>query len=336
MVKQARRLNRECEKQETGIQYFSKDLLYHYKTDITKYVLMIMCSIVEIVSIIFSGITEIIQSRLHLANETKLNSLMHQNYDCSSPTWFLIYSQHPLDVLLQNICLFLVLFAILLICILSRYLAARYLHHPFKHILVKYISWYLFQGILLAFCSTWYTWFFLILLLPIICLINWKLLQRDTSILSRVLKSNITEIKLFSNNKVLYHRQLSAYKFYRIFRVALLISFLTLSLYGCLFILYRAIEILLFHRCIKILAWMWYFPTPLEVPIHIRHNIIVAIYFIDKVSLMIYSISSCLPLCLITFSPIVLKCMMRYTEKVDQYRYNYQTLQPLLRRKRYL
>ena len=337
-LKQTRRLYRRykaCKKTlHTEAQSLSKEReLYNYKTLITKYVLMIMCSFAEVASFLGSGISGITQHLLSLPNSTKQISVIHIDSNCSVKNWFIKYYEYPSDVLFQNVCILLPLLVVTLLCIITRYLTARYLNHPFKRSIIKYILWYLFQCVLIGFCSTLYTWSFLFLLLPILFLVNWILLLRAMSILSRVLQSNIKEIRLFSNNRALYRQQVSAYRLYHIFRIALLVSFLFIIAYEGLHILHRLLETIMLHNCFEILVLKFPIASFLQVSINTRHVILVTIDFLCKLSLVIFSISTCLPLCVVTFSPLIFKCVKRFTEKKDQYRYNYERFEPLLRKK---
>ena len=115
-----------------------------------------------------------------------------------------------------------------LLTVLSRYLIARYLNHPFKRTAIKYLIWSISQCILIGLCSTIYTWMFIVLIFPIIGFTNWILLLRATSVLSRVLRSHLRDIQLYSDNRVFYNTQLSAFKFYRMLRVVLLVSLFVL------------------------------------------------------------------------------------------------------------
>ena len=86
-------------------------------------------------------------------------------------------------------------------------------------------------------------------IVPIIGLTNWILLLRATSFLSRVLRSHLMDIKLYSNNRAFYNTQLSAYNFYRKFRIMCLVSalFSIVSFTG--FLVIRMVKIVLVSFC---------------------------------------------------------------------------------------
>ena len=185
------------------------------------------------------------------------------------------------------------------------------------------------QCILIGFCSTKYTWIFMVFIFFIINLTNWILLLRATSFLSRVLRSHLMDIKLYSNNRVFYNTQLSAYNFYRIIRIVLLASEFLFFLVVVLSFPLRIFQIFSSNSC----------------QIQINQIIIILSFHMENQELMldlmfllesfifiVYALSIFLPLCGITFVPLIIKCVKRCREKEDQYRYNYEKLEPLSRR----
>ena len=308
----------------SDVQYLSQQRkLYNLKTQITKYVLMIVCSSVEVVGILTTLLSNIIISDLPvISNSTEIQV---GNLHCKTEG----YDIYQFIIPIKNIPALQFTLISTLISILSRYLAARYLNHPFRRTLIKYIIWCSVQCLLTALCSTVYTWLLMVLVVPLIGLINWILLLRDTSLLSRVLRSNLREIQFHSNNRILYHNQLSAYKFYRIFRIVLIISmlFFFFSVSGYFAGLSR---IILFDFCKIELHHSVIFPLFLR--INNKEIIKYVILFVDDFFVLIYLILTCLPLCCITITPVIVRCVKRCREKEDQYRYNYEKLEPLIRK----
>ena len=313
----------------SDVLYLSKQRkLYNLKTHITKYVLMVVCSSVELAGMVGLGIASVFQ--LHPRHLPDHTTLLFGNLNCKSYIWFLMFFGDEIHILMTNFALIFLSLLPITLAILSRYLAARYLNHPFKRTLIKYLIWCCVQCILIGFCSTPYTWIFLLLLVPIFSITNWIVLLRDTSILSRVLRSNLRDIQLYSDNRVFYNQQLSAFKFYQIFRIVSLVSLFVMFLTQWLLLILGIFEMVLLETC-SIHLW-----NNVTFLISIRTNfdwlifpllgILVAIVF------LLYSLSLCLPLCGLTFIPIILKCVKRCREKEDQYRYNYDKLEPLLKK----
>ena len=225
---------------------------------------------------------------------------------------------------------------LLFVClsILTRYLAARYFNHPFRRILIKYLVWLSVQFLIVCLCSTKYTLAFSVILFPLLSIINWLVLLRDNRLLSRNLKSHLREIKLFGNSKTLYREQLSAFRFYRIFQKLLLVSFFFLSLLGIFHKLFHLCFIIFDSYCI--LNVVYGFNISIDSPyLHSSHTKVIQQEYgdiIESIFACIYSLSTLFPLILITLFPLVYACFKRYKYRNIVYRYNYENIQPLLRR----
>ena len=312
----------------SDVQYLSKQRkLYNLKTHITKYSLMILCSSVELSAILGYIICGIIQIKLsELPNHTKL---LFGELTCYPNIRPLRLFGKQINILILSIAFWLSNLLLNLLGILSRYLAARYLNHPFKRTLIKYIIWCLLQCIFILFCSTSYTWILFVLFVPIIGIVNLILLLRDTSFLSRVLRSNLRDIQLYSDNRVFYIQQLSAFKFYRVFRIVSLTSLFLKFLIEVTPSIAVIFQIVFHDSCS--LQLQNGVNISLSIPSNFRSLAGYLMIPVEDIFITSYITFLCLPLCGITFVPIILKCVKRCREKEDQYRYNYEKLKPLLK-----
>ena len=313
------------------VQYLSQQRkLYNLKTHFVKYVLIVMCLSVEICGIIFLVsffvlYTEPLTSKLNnewLQIQSKYQCYL--NYQIAHLIFFPFYVFMYIFVYFQFFLLFV------LLSILTRYLAARYLNHSFKRTLLKYISWLAVQFVIVLFCSTIYTLVFSLFLFPLIILLNWIVLLRDNRILSRVLSSNLREIELHSNNKVLYREQLSAYKFYRIFNKTLLIS---LFLLVSVLILFNLSIVFQFTQsmCVVNIVYGIKHPMPNIIQLSSLSNLLFD-HFVTIILSVLYSLSTSLPIVCVTFIPLIRACVKRYKSRNNVYRYNYENIkQPLLK-----
>ena len=163
-----------------------------------------MCLSVEICGIIFLASFFVLYAE---PLTSKLNNewiQIQSKYQCHLHYQVAHIIFFPFYIFMYTFVYFQFFMLFVLLSILTRYLAARYLNHSFKRTLMKYISWLAAQFVVVLICSTIYTFILSLLLLPIMSLLNWMVLLRDNRDLSRVLKSNLREIELHSNNKVLY------------------------------------------------------------------------------------------------------------------------------------
>ena len=316
----------------SDVQYLSKQRrLYNLKTHFTKYILMIVCCSFEVASFIGAGSYFTLESKLEHQHYEGRTDFVMGFLHCNSTYGFLrLYNEYPFVLLTLHSFSLLFALHLTLLTILSRYLAMRYLNHPFKHTLIKYLIWCSIQCILIGFCATKYTWMFMVFIVPIISLTNWILLLRATSFLSRVLRSHLMEIKLYSNNRVFYNTQLSAYNFYRIFRIVSLFSTFLLILVEILFFVWRSIKIFVHYSCQLQIDQKIIIPSLYS---YNRAWLQRLILLIEVLFITIYLLALFIPLCGITFAPLIIKCVKRCREKENQYRYNYDKLEPLLRRR---
>ena len=109
------------------------------ETHIVKYVLVISCMSVKVVGLVCAAIFfNILRIKL---NEMLLTEMMkykkeYTNCDFEHRLWKLLFT--PQLIWFQNIAFNTILLWFVLISILTRYLAARYLNHPFNKTLYRY------------------------------------------------------------------------------------------------------------------------------------------------------------------------------------------------------
>ena len=175
-----------------------------------------MCLSVELIGNIWIGITWLVSGLFVESNSfnylrmSQINSLNPQCFTDGTLRRMYLF---PFLIILYSINLILFTLLLVLLCILTRYLATRYLNHPFRRTLYKYVAWLVVQCIIIVICSNIYTVIFMYFIFPVFCFINWFVLLRDNLFLSRVLKSNLIELRLHSYSRQLYRQQLTAYKF---------------------------------------------------------------------------------------------------------------------------
>ena len=318
------------------VQYLSQQRkLYNLKTHFVKYVLIVMCLSVELIENIWIVITGVVS--VHFVESNSFNyfrmlQIGRLNPQCFTDGTLRRMYLFPFLILLYSINLILITLLFVLLCILTRYLATRYLNHPFKRTLYKYIAWLVVQCIIIVICSNIYTVIFMYLIFPVFCFINWFVLLRDNLFLSRVLKSNLRELRLHSYSRQLYRQQLTAYKFYRFFNRILLGAIFSLSFFFLLYCIGHIIRILSSSYCLLNLVY--------NVNIYIDYSKYHSLLYItreistclDSFSFLLYSFSNSLPLFCLTLFPLVSECIKRYRSRNNVYRFNYDNIQPLLRR----
>ena len=315
------------------VQYLSQQRkLYNLKTHTVKYVLIIMCLGVEISSILCAGGYVILINNGALNNATERWIEIQSHYPhCHIDNFLILFYEFPLSYIAFNVEFVLFFLLFLLLSILTRYLAARYLNHPFKRTLIKYIVWFVIELSIAAICSTIYTIIITAVVFPFLLIVNWVVLLRDNLKLSRVLKSNLLETKLHSNNKVLYVEQLSAFRLYRLFQKVMLVSLFLLVTFVVADIILTVLNFIYFNRfCyIDVIYGVNYDPN-IEIPIPAP----AVMYFtniLNTILLCLHSLSTSVPLLCVTFIPLIQACVKRYKSHRFVYRFNYDNInQPLI------
>ena len=314
------------------VQYLSRQRkLYNLETHIVKYVLVTLCLSAEAIELVCAAIMSFVKN--FYTNGiifSTINKYQNEFTDChiDPQLWKLLLI--PQLLWLQNLTLFTGVLCLALISILTRYLAARYLNHPFNKTLYRYIVWISVQFCIVAFCSYKITFLFSNIAFPLLLIISWLVLLRDNRILCRVLKSNLTELYLHSNNRVLYHEQVSGYRYYHVFQKVLLISSLFLITSISFDYLTELIYLLNDSSCL--LSFIYKYNSTLNIHIPVSVLVTPLIYYLKATCLLIYSLSSSLPIICITLFPLIRACVKRYKSRYMVYRYNYENIQPLIRR----
>ena len=305
-----------------GVQYLSLQRnLYNLKTHFIKYILICMCLCVEMLQVV-SIFIYIILNEKHKYTFSRISS---NNLSCSISSYFTNIYESPILIPVQNSLFIDFLLFSTLLSILTRYLAARYLKHSFKRTLTKYLLWLIIQFIIVTLSSTLYTFILSFILFPLLLIINWLVLFRDSRILSRVLRSNLIELEFHSGNKVLYREQLIAYKSYRIFIKTLIFSQFFLVAFSILFLLVKFFLLLFHDSCIL------YYIYGITLQFSVLENSIepfkLSAHIVLSLTMLFSSISNILPLICVSLIPLIKK----YRSRNNVYRYNYDNIaQPLL------
>ena len=314
------------------VQFLSQQRkLYNLKTHFIKFVLIILCLSVELTEMAWMCVSAVVFEALKSNNQT-LHKLESSYPQCDLTPDFLFFNKYPYLVFLGNTHNIMYSLLFFLLSVLTRYLAARYLNHPFRRTLVNYLIWLMVEFFLIVCSSTPYTVVFSFLIEPLFGIINWLVLLRDNLILFRVLKSNLREIQFHSSNKVLYREQLIAFKLYRFFIVLLMFSLFLLEVSNIL------TRVTIFENSFSDINCEFYIVYGVNIsidPILSSHTkLTIAGYFrtVSMFVFMFYSVSTSFPLLCFTLLPLLIQCVKRYNARNNVYRYNYENMQPFLRR----
>ena len=295
----------------SDIQYLSQQRkLYNLETHVVKYFLMFLCILLEL-----SGIIWMILTGTYISDFTNTHE---KPPNCTGYSNLVEFYLYPFSLIMFNTLVLLYMSQFTLLSILTRYLSARYLNHSFKKTLTKYLTWLCFQILIITVCSIIYTVIALYLILPLLSVINWLLLFRDIRILSRVLRSNLRELELFSNNRILYQQNVYGFRLFRIFQKCLLfsLSFIVVIIiaYSC----YAILKLIVHSYCVLNELYETHISTSIDI-----HGIGSYVNILFNCIFFLHSMSSSFPLLIITVLPLLRECVKRYRSRNFVYRYNY-------------
>ena len=302
-----------------GVQYISQQRhLYNLHTHLVKNFLVITCSGVEFLCAVWFIVSILVTSQHVKSKQISYTAQCTETY-----YHFLKYFQNPYWIVLENLSYSLFLLFFIVLSILTRYLSARYLIHPFRRTLCKYILWYIFQFVIIALVSNVYTYIFSFLIFPIFGIANWIILYKDTSKLSHVLSSNLRDILHYSDHSSFYKKQYSFYAYFRIYRIFLLSSLFILVLICFSQSIECILDLFINGICIINSLYHTNIPEPFPQNKDSIHSIIIPTFdLIYSTLCIIYILLIGIPLVWATFAPLVYQCYKRCTDKEEYYRFN--------------
>ena len=306
------------------VQYLSQQRrLYNLETHCVKYLLASLCILNELTALFWILLCTIFDSEYAFDVKTR-TEIQKMFPNCTGYSKLYEFYFDPFSIIMSNTQVLLYMSLFTLLSILTRYLSARYLNHSFKNTLTKYLTWLGFQTLVIAVGSSIYTVIPAYLVLSVLSLVSWLLLLRDIRILSRVLRSNLRELQLFSDNRILYRQNVYGFRLFRIFQKCLLFSLLcfvlTFIICICEFIFFSV------NHSSCLLNKLY--GTDIDTRIAFVDD-----YIMDYIQqlivciFLVHSISSSFPLLIVTVLPLLRECVKRYRSRHFVYRYNYGNIQ---------
>ena len=317
---------------QTGKHNFSQIQQVYYS--FTKYFISILICVLEIASVPWIGICGGIFESLNAPTQEEIfnrSNFSHKDCRLHHSTLKIYMNQYFIFILNTNLILFFLQACML--SVLTRYLAARYLNNPVKGIFIKYTLWFALQVTIIAICSSNVTAVLSWVLFPILAITSWLLLLRDSLILSRVVRSNLQGLLLFSNSTT-FRQQLIGYKIYKVFRIILLTSLLLLVSFLVISEIGFILKLTLDEYCLINLALHTSISPPFHLTGSVRDAVEIISLIAQRLSFCMYGLSISLPIVGLCISALFRGCAKRYKDNQDNYRFNYDKLEPFIGRYR--
>ena len=308
-------------------------ILYNYETHIVKDVIIIVLSCGEICEILMGIASAIFTTyehrRLHSHNKVTV-----EPYTCEFGQLYRLImttnnfvNNEGLKIIwasLHNsiIAVYCIGF-ILLLSVLTQYLSRRYFNHSYRRTIIDHLLLFFIQIALLSILSNLEIYSFFILIVPILVMIDWCILARNSRKLRSVLESHLRDLDLHLTDRSLYKEQLKLLEVYAVFMPILLAALL----FGVLAIMFRSYSFLIYV--------LFVLQCASEYPIlsllykngisdfHIDESVYVFSEYGTLVLLTIHFFLLGLPLYGISIEMFVTACIKRFGKKKQNYRYNY-------------
>ena len=312
-----------------------KRVLYNEETHIVKFVVLTFCVVIEIMNI-FLFVGAVIFERYPGVpdNDTIVTHFKQTHLYCELQHSFLEFYFHPEYILIFNSNFIFVFLLWITISFLSRYLSLRYFNHGYLNTLKKYSWLFITQSLVILLCSNTYTFIFSFITCPVLLILNFILLFRDSLTLTQVLRINLHSLK-YHGSKVLYKEQLRAYRFYRIFRIVYLFSTSVFVLCICCYYSYKFLDFFIEQFCIIEFLYGIEIPSFIIEYIHKHRDTIRALesvmFSLGGCLLVVYSSTMTLPFVAITLWPSVRRILKRLRARERDFRFNYSNTLPHLR-----
>ena len=251
---------------------------------------------------------ELVASAL-IISDIMASSLKHFSKHSNCTAHVLVYSLTDSIETVIEISLYInLIIYVSLFSLLTKYLAVRYLVHPSNNVIYKHIAWILLQVFVLVSSIPLFNKFIQIftIFLLLFLWINWVAIWINSCYLSYALRTNIRDIMNYHWDAYFYRSQVRLYKRYVLFtRVLVAIVFfavLTLNIISLLIYIEQYIHLAVLFKVIQVAELVFIFLIILPVPF---------------------------------FS--FLKFYSKFKSRKKQiYRFNYDNIRPLLRKKDYL
>ena len=221
---------------------------------------------------------------------------------------------------------------LILLSFLTRYLSKRYFIHPIRRTCITHITLALIQISIICCLTNRDITILYLFILPIMMLIDWCILVRNSGILFRVLRSNVRDLKLNLSNRYLYTEQ---WRLLQVYKMLIPILLPALFFGVCVFFLHFYFHIVsgfLMSHCFNLMTGDSYTYAGYMKPLSTYHYINMLSGYSKLICMIIHFILLGFPMFAISVGMLYSVCVKRYSQKESDYRCNYTNIRPALLR----
>ena len=305
--------------------------LYNYETHIVKDVILIVLSCGEIGEVFFVLASAILTTlQQHDTHQYRKVNITSNDCTLEKKQTEVYYSDNFLSTVLFNILqttfqnFFIAVGSIsflLLLSLLTQYLTKRYLRHSYTKSIFKHVLLFVSQFTIIVLLSNLELLFLHFLIVPLMIMVNWFILTKNSINLRKVLKSNVRDLELTFTHCSLFREQLKLLQTYTVFMPILLAA-----------LFFGALTILLHHYSLVVYIFFVY-PCPSRPVATLNYEyinqipigeILITISRFCVLGLMsIHLLLLGLPLYAVSIRMFASACFNRIRRKEQNYRFNY-------------
>ena len=325
--KHLRKTNRDfnqCKYSHIDSQVKSK-LIFNYRTLYIKDIFLICIALLEFILLLYIVISGSFQSYY---KKTHIHMFVHSHNDCDTSGYLTLLLVNPFTQLITVGYAFLFISTLMMLVILTTYLARRYFGYTLENrFLIRIILWWIVQIIFLLLSVIPYLELF-ILSLPIFLSIDWVMLSVTSWRLSRTLKSKLFELFRFEYDPVRYKIQKMQYKTYNVFVTIHIIAVLMLTLIIWLHVVTNITKVTFLNDCYFKYRYniSWDFHLDTESKKIISEIVSVFDHYVNFSLIFLYGIILDIPFLLLFLAKLSYFLLKGSRNSL----YNYSIIQPLL------
>ena len=211
----------------------------------------------------------------------------------------------------------------LLLSFLTQYLSKRYFNHPIRKTCITHIALALIQISIISCLTNRDISILYLFIVPIMVLIDWCILVRNSRILFRVLRSNVRDLKLNLSNRYLYIEQWRLLQVYKML-IPILLSALFLGV--CVIFLHFYFHIILgniWSHCVNLMFGNSSTYSGYRKPFNVLDYIVTFSGYSTLICIIIHFILLGFPMFAISVGMLYSACVKRCSQKESDYRFNY-------------
>ena len=315
-------------------------ILYNHETHIVKDIILLIICIAEMCEPFMSMIVGVFGAyykqklvyKIHYPVFNTTNSLspctFRQTFEEINLQVYLLTFTRSWYMYVTSLLMISCSVYIILLSFLIRYLSKRYFIHPIRRTCITHFALALIQISIICCLTNRDITILYLFILPIMMLIDWCILVRNSRILFRVLRSNVRDLELNLSNRYLYTEQWRLLQVYKML-IPILLSALFFGV--CVVFLHFYFHIVagfLMSHCFSLMTGDSYTYVGYLKLLNAEYCIFRFSEYSKLICMIIHFILLGFPMFAISVGMLYSACVKRCSQKESDYRFNYTKFRP--------